>query len=471
LDILTKIYEALIADQEIASQAAEKIKYYEFPDSMTMDNGPYIIIEPVDVPLPRDFADNQYLKYDVFVAVETWSKTRTLTRMISERIESIMWNLGLVQNGGLEEYDEGIFRNVKRYRGKFYRTEMTRVTPGGLGTYLFESESISILIAKLQKIMNFSAEINSKSGVLLFSTIAKNVLFDTIIQGQSMSSADMKKTYIFSSEIDSISTSIGMIKKSFSILAESASHSSTDANISVPRIVEINGQINAATTTNADFEIPFVVWDGLLFRLNADSLTESNGAPIPIWSDSSGNGRDAIGMNGYKPTLLANAVNGLPAVHFINARMDIGLNGTFSQPNTVVLVFSIHSNAGDSMVFDGLSGWRHSLFTNTINNTFLWGASVNIPGGRVYSVNEFLIATITFNTTDSSIRFNGVPTATNKSIGTNPINALMLGTNLVGTKNGLCNIAEFMLYDRILIPEETQSVETYLSEKYNIPLA
>lgn len=124
MDILTKIYEALIADQEIATQAAGKIKFYEFPDSMTMDVGPYIVIEPVDVPLPRDFADDQYLKYDVFVAIETWSKSRGLTKNIADKIEAILWNLGLVQNGGLDEYDEGIFRDVRRYRGKFYRDEI-----------------------------------------------------------------------------------------------------------------------------------------------------------------------------------------------------------------------------------------------------------------------------------------------------------------------------------------------------------
>lgn len=124
MDILTKIYEALIADQEIASQAAGKIKFYEFPDSMTMDIGPYIIIEPMDVLLPRDFADDQYLKYDVFIAIETWSKSRGLTKNIADKIEAILWNLGLVQNGGLDEYDEGIFRDVRRYRGKFYRDEI-----------------------------------------------------------------------------------------------------------------------------------------------------------------------------------------------------------------------------------------------------------------------------------------------------------------------------------------------------------
>ena len=89
-----------------------------------MDIGPYIIIEPMDIPLPRDFADDQYLKYDVFVAIETWSKNRGLTKHIADRIEFVLWEIGLVQTGGLDEYDEGIFRDVRRYRGKLYRDEI-----------------------------------------------------------------------------------------------------------------------------------------------------------------------------------------------------------------------------------------------------------------------------------------------------------------------------------------------------------
>jgi hypothetical protein len=124
MDILKMIYDALIGDQEIADLAAGKIKFYEFPDSMKMDEGPYIIIEPLDVPTPSDFGDDLYLKYNVLISIETWSKNRSLTKSTSDKIESIMWDLGLVLSSGIDEFDEGVFRIAKRYRGRLYRAEI-----------------------------------------------------------------------------------------------------------------------------------------------------------------------------------------------------------------------------------------------------------------------------------------------------------------------------------------------------------
>ena len=126
MDILKMIYDELIQDQEITDHAAGKIKYYEFPESLEISDGVYIIIDPLDVPTPSDFADDLYLKYDVMISIETWSKNRTLTRTISEKIESIMWEFGLVLTSGIDEFDEKIYRNVKRYRGKLYRDEIIK---------------------------------------------------------------------------------------------------------------------------------------------------------------------------------------------------------------------------------------------------------------------------------------------------------------------------------------------------------
>ena len=124
MDILKIIYDALIGDQEIAELATGKIKFYEFPDSMTIDEGPYIVIEPLDVPTPSEFADDIYLKYDVLISIEVWSKTRSLSKSIADKIEVIMWDLGLVLSSGIDEYDEGVFRIAKRFRGRLYRDEI-----------------------------------------------------------------------------------------------------------------------------------------------------------------------------------------------------------------------------------------------------------------------------------------------------------------------------------------------------------
>ncbi|MGG0284126.1 hypothetical protein ABEY41_03145 [Peribacillus butanolivorans] len=125
MDVLGMVYNALIADPYIKEKAFGRIKFYEFP--VTGDvTAPYIIIDPLDVPLPKDFADDTWLTYDCLYQIEVWSKNRTNTRELSEQIGKVMWNFGFPQGTGVDEWDEdtGIFRDARRYRGKLYRDDL-----------------------------------------------------------------------------------------------------------------------------------------------------------------------------------------------------------------------------------------------------------------------------------------------------------------------------------------------------------
>ncbi|MCM3030385.1 MULTISPECIES: hypothetical protein [unclassified Niallia] len=126
MDVLAKIYNALIADAFIAEQASRRIKYYEYPESGNVEE-PYIIIDPLDVPEPSDFADDTWLTYDCLYQIEVWTKNRTTTRQIGERVHQVLWKLGFRQNGGLSEYDSGIFREARRFRGKLYREDFDTI--------------------------------------------------------------------------------------------------------------------------------------------------------------------------------------------------------------------------------------------------------------------------------------------------------------------------------------------------------
>lgn len=126
MDVLAIIYNALIADEFIAKEAEDRIKYYEYPESGEVEK-PYIIIAPLDVPAPSDFADDTWLTFDCLYQIDVWTKNRTTTRQIGERIHQILWKLGLRQNGGLSEYDSGIFRDARRFRGKLYREDFDTI--------------------------------------------------------------------------------------------------------------------------------------------------------------------------------------------------------------------------------------------------------------------------------------------------------------------------------------------------------
>lgn len=123
--MLDKIYKSLVADDYIKDQTMGRIKYYKYPATGDVDK-PYIIIDPLDVPLPKDFADNKWLTDDFLYQIEVWSNDRITTEKLAGKIRQVLWNIGFNQGSGVDEWDEdvGIFRNARRYRGKAYRDDL-----------------------------------------------------------------------------------------------------------------------------------------------------------------------------------------------------------------------------------------------------------------------------------------------------------------------------------------------------------
>lgn len=124
MDVLNLIYNALIADEYIKEQAYRRIKYFEYPETGDI-TAPFIIIDPINAPDPSDFADDTWLTIDCLLQIEVWSKNRIVTNTIADKVRDVMWaQLGFKQQSGPQEYDEGVFRDARRYRGKIYRDDL-----------------------------------------------------------------------------------------------------------------------------------------------------------------------------------------------------------------------------------------------------------------------------------------------------------------------------------------------------------
>lgn len=120
--MIFKIYDALFTDQLIKEKVGTRIKFYEYPASGDVTST-HIIIDPLDVPLPSDYADNKWLTEDYLFQIEVWSKSLDDTQLIAKKIRDIMWDLRFSQGSGVDEYnkDLNIYRDARRYRGKVYR--------------------------------------------------------------------------------------------------------------------------------------------------------------------------------------------------------------------------------------------------------------------------------------------------------------------------------------------------------------
>lgn len=125
MDMMTRIYNAMMDDNYIVEKAYGRIKYYEYPPTDNLTE-PHIIIDPLDTPTAADFADDTWLTDDYLYQIEVWSNNRLVTKGLADRIRMIMWDLGFRQSGGIDEWDKdyNIFRDARRYRGKAYRTDL-----------------------------------------------------------------------------------------------------------------------------------------------------------------------------------------------------------------------------------------------------------------------------------------------------------------------------------------------------------
>ncbi|WP_145349686.1 hypothetical protein [Staphylococcus epidermidis] len=129
-DITTKIYEAIINNEEIMKLVPKNnIKFFDYPNAQEIKDI-VIVIDPLDTPKPDDFADNDNLTYeylyqiDVFVKQNRGINGRVLSDRLVFLIQRMMWEvLGFGETSSIKpEYikEFNIYRQAKRFEGKQY---------------------------------------------------------------------------------------------------------------------------------------------------------------------------------------------------------------------------------------------------------------------------------------------------------------------------------------------------------------
>lgn len=122
--MLNDIYFALKENPLIKEKVGDRIVFYEYPDTSDLNDGPFIIIDPLEPPRPDDYADNTWITEDQLFQIEVWSKDGEERDEIASQIQEILWKeLGYPNvASGPSEYDKKaeVFRDARRYKGKQY---------------------------------------------------------------------------------------------------------------------------------------------------------------------------------------------------------------------------------------------------------------------------------------------------------------------------------------------------------------
>ncbi|EAG1525425.1 DUF3168 domain-containing protein [Listeria monocytogenes] len=123
IDILNVIYTTLSKNDIIHTTCEERIKYYDFP-STGDSTKTFLLIIPLDVPIPTNFSSNESRMEDFLVQIDVQSNDRLIVKKIQEEVRKEMKRIGFGQlAGGLDEYfpETGRFVDARKYSGLPYK--------------------------------------------------------------------------------------------------------------------------------------------------------------------------------------------------------------------------------------------------------------------------------------------------------------------------------------------------------------
>ncbi|HNF72351.1 MAG TPA: LamG domain-containing protein, partial [Chitinophagaceae bacterium] len=233
---------------------------------------------------------------------------------------------------------------------------------------------------------------------------------------------------------------------------------------------------------------------GLKLWLRADSGVNLSGNNVTQWNDLSGNNLNAIQGNSSKqPQWVANAMNGNPVVHFdgsddILAASVLPLSST--NKATVIIVNkalnngicveqsrNVNSSAGGFYIYDNYqnNGWAAAVKGNAAG-PFSNYVSTFISNTLSYAP-KLIVAS--FDKSQGSYqnqiksRMNGTDMVNASGYGgthtDNFVNdTLFIGGRQTGNAYLEGDIAEILVYNRLLSTTERNQVENYINQKYNV---
>lgn len=194
------------------------------------------------------------------------------------------------------------------------------------------------------------------------------------------------------------------------------------------------------------------------------------------WTDRSGTGNHATQPQSPATTHIAtyqtNVINGKPVVRFDG---DDALTHGWNNGTNPCTVFVVGNRNGGAASYQSFIISTSGLFLARSIASANWGAYFNVDLASSYSVNgAFKICTTVVRAyNDIDLVTNG--TKENKTSGTGWYSSTerVVGATAVGSgAQGVTgDIAEIIVYGSALSDTNRAKVETYLSTKYNLPLA
>lgn len=206
---------------------------------------------------------------------------------------------------------------------------------------------------------------------------------------------------------------------------------------------------------------------GLIAWYMADSVIEVGGK-AQILIDNSGNGyhlEQSTTTN--QPFVIQNGLNNHKVLQFSgNQWMEKDFGTNYNQPVTVFMIFNVTNNTGLHFIFD----WYSPRFTSYLSSNYLYQYA-GIGGFYLsyYSTFPFILLRLEYNGTNSKIVVNETVMTTGNP-GNNSMAGFLLGrASFTTLYNLIGEVAEILIYNRLLSSSEIATVRNYLYNKYAPP--
>jgi hypothetical protein len=194
----------------------------------------------------------------------------------------------------------------------------------------------------------------------------------------------------------------------------------------------------------------------------------ATGQPIGGWLDASGNGRHALQATaGRRPSYKKAALNGWDTIVFdgLATMLDCS-NPDLAQPNTLVVVAKVNSGTGNQVVTGSADGFQNSIYFDANGFFSVFNGAIT----KADATNHFGVWDIfsqVANHGSTALQVRGVEVQTGSS-GDDAQGPLRLGAN-VDVQGFLAGeIAEVMLWNRVLTGSEITQVVQYADQKFAV---
>ena len=205
---------------------------------------------------------------------------------------------------------------------------------------------------------------------------------------------------------------------------------------------------------------------------DASTLALGDGDPVVAWSDLSGNGRHLDSYQG-SPTFKADAVNGLPAINFDNASLNMVVQDKYFAKDVYVVFRSAYDHrfgpdwGAPIGVPDGDDADRTWMLQG--NEDRFWDSelpsAVKWNGIEVTSANNFDMSAPSGNASMGDYMVLKVEAGPNNGIQTRD---MIVGSRTDAWQNSKFDTAEVLAYNTTLSSEDENTLSAYLAWKYGI---